>query len=97
MINNDVGQILYMSRRYDEAIEEARKTFEIPELGLAAPSDGVGLPGKATIPGILAELETAVRLSGGNPGLMAYLGVAYAQAGRVESGKDTEADKSNAP
>lgn len=85
MINNDVGQILYMSRRYEEAMEEARKTLEMdPSLDWPHLQMGLAYLAKQQYPESIAELETAVRLSGGNPGLMAYLGMAYAQAGRRE-------------
>ncbi len=88
IINTDVGEILYNSRRYDEAVEQSRKTLEMdPNFAAAHNCLGVTYLAKQQYPESIAELETAVRLSHGQPHFMAYLGIAYAQAGRREEAR----------
>jgi tetratricopeptide (TPR) repeat protein len=84
IIHNDVGQLLYEARRYDQAIEEERRTVEMDET-LPWPHLWLGLSylAKGQNPEAIAELQSLVRLSGGSPGAMAVLGMAYARAGRV--------------
>ncbi len=88
IIQNDVGQLLYEARRYDEAIEEERRTLEMDE-SLSWPHLWLGLSylAKEQNPEAIAELQTHVRLSGGDPGAMAMLGMAYARTGRVAEAK----------
>jgi len=88
IIQNDVGQLLYEARRYDEAIEAERRTLEMDE-NLSWPHLWLGLSylAKEQNPAAIAELQTHVRLSSGDPGAMAMLGMAYARTGRVEEAK----------
>ena len=84
IIHNDVGQLLYQARRYDEAIEEERRTLEMDER-LPWPHRWLGLAylAKEQNPEAITELQTYVRLSDGEAGAMAMLGMAYARAGHV--------------
>jgi predicted Zn-dependent protease len=84
IIHNDVGQLLYEARRYDEAIEEERRTLEMDE-SLSWPHLWLGLSylAKQQAPEAIAELQAYVRLSGEEPGAMAMLGMAYARTGHV--------------
>ncbi len=88
IINADVGEILYNSRRYDEAIEQSRKALEMDRY-FAPAHNCLGLTylAKQQYPESIAELETAVRLSGGRSDFMAFLGTAYARAGRREEAR----------
>ena len=88
IINEDVAHLLYFARRYDEAIEQSRRVLEMdPTLAAAHATAGLAYLGKQQYSESVAELETAVRLSGGEPGTMAVLGMAYAQAGRAASAR----------
>jgi Flp pilus assembly protein TadD len=84
IINLDLAHLLYFARRYDEAIEQTRRTLEIdPSFAAAHATAGLAYLGKQQYAESVAELEAAVRLSGNEPGTMAVLGIAYAQAGRA--------------
>ena len=83
IINEDTAHLLYFARRYDEAIEQSRRNLEMdPTYAAAHATAGFAYLGKQQYAESVAELETAVRLSGGEPGTMAVLGIAYSQAGR---------------
>jgi TolB-like protein/Tfp pilus assembly protein PilF len=77
------GWILFHARRYEEAIREFRSLLAVhPDnasaywfLGFALSANGQ--PGEA-----IPELEKALSLSGGSPGVTGVLIRAYAQAGR---------------
>jgi tetratricopeptide (TPR) repeat protein len=88
MVSDQRGWVLYMARRYDEAIAQVRKTLELEPrfahahcwLGKAYLQKGMSREG-------LAELQEVVSLPGGDSGLfLPWLGYAYAR-----SGKRTEA------
>jgi TolB-like protein/DNA-binding winged helix-turn-helix (wHTH) protein/tetratricopeptide (TPR) repeat protein len=98
IINQDLAQLLYFARRYDDAIEQSRRVLEMDST-LAAPHVTAGLAylGKQQYSESVAELETAVRLSGGEPGTMAVLGIAYAQAGRVAEARKILEKLTSAP
>ena len=84
IINEDVAHLLYFARRYDEAIEQSRRNLEMdPTYAAAHATAGFAYLGKQQYSESIAELETAVRLSGGEPGTLAVLGIAYSQAGRA--------------
>jgi tetratricopeptide (TPR) repeat protein len=89
IIQNDVGQLLYEARRYDEAIEEERRTLDMDE-DLSWPHLWLGLSylAKQQNREAIAELQTYVRLSGAEPGAMALLGMAYARSGRLTEAKE---------
>lgn len=83
IINEDLAHLLYFARRYDEAIEQSRRTLEMdPTFAAAHVTAGLAYLGKQEYSASIAELENAVRISGGEPGTIAALGIAYAQAGR---------------
>jgi TolB-like protein/DNA-binding winged helix-turn-helix (wHTH) protein/Tfp pilus assembly protein PilF len=83
IINEDVGRLLYFARRYDEAIEQSRRTLEMdPTFAPSHVTAGLAYLAKQQYSESLAELESAVRVAGNDPGTMATLGIAYAEAGR---------------
>jgi tetratricopeptide (TPR) repeat protein len=84
MLYGDVGQLLYTARRYDEAIEQERRTLEMDE-SLPWPHRWLGLSylARQQYPEAIVELQANLRLSGRDPGAMALLGMAYARAGQV--------------
>jgi TolB-like protein/DNA-binding winged helix-turn-helix (wHTH) protein/Flp pilus assembly protein TadD len=84
IINEDVAHLLYFARRYDEAIAQSRRNLEMDATYAAAHATaGFAYLAKQQYSESIAELETAVHLSGDEPGTMAVLGIAYSQAGRA--------------
>jgi Flp pilus assembly protein TadD len=83
IINTDLGNTLYRLRRYNEAIEQFRKTIELDpnffraHLGLGLAYEQQGQFAEAT-----ASLQQAIATSDRNPGAMAVLGHIHARAGR---------------
>ena len=77
-----MGQILYYARRYDEAIEQCRKTLELdPNYAMAHTHLGQAYIQKRMYREALEELQKAIILSEQNPEVIAVLGYAYAAAG----------------
>jgi TolB-like protein/tetratricopeptide (TPR) repeat protein len=76
IISTDHGRILYVSRRYDEAIAQLHRTLELdPDFATAHDWLGIAHLAKGEDSAGLAEVEAAVRLTG----RQAYLGdLAYA-------------------
>ena len=92
IIQNDAGQLLYWARRYDEAIVQERRVLEMDE-NLAWPHRFLGLSyfAKQQYPEAIQELQSDVRLSGGNSAEMALLGIVYARTGHIaEARKELE-------
>jgi len=92
IIQSDAGQLLYWARRYDEAIVQERRVLEMDE-NLAWPHRFLGLSyfAKQQYPEAIQELQSNVRLSGGNSADMALLGMVYARTGHVaEARKELE-------
>jgi len=92
IIQNDAGQLLYMARRYDEAIVQERRVLDMDE-NLSWPHRFLGLSyfAKQQYPEAIQELQSDVRLSGGNSADMALLGMVYARTGHVaEARKELE-------
>lgn len=89
IIQNDLGQLLYMARRYDEAIDQERKTLEMDE-SLSWPHRWLGLSylAKQQYPEAIAELQSEVRLSRGNSAAMALLGMVYARTGHLAEAQE---------
>src|SRR5207245_9853899 len=83
IINNaDLGETYYMAHRYDEAIDQLRKTVEIEPGFYFAHSDlGAALQVKGDLAGALAEYEKARELND-DPYPLAILGNVYAASGR---------------
>jgi TolB-like protein/Tfp pilus assembly protein PilF len=86
LINNaDLGGNVYFnSRRYDEAIAQLRKTIEIdPRFYIAHYYLGQAFQLKGQLTEAIAEYQKAVELND-DPEALAYLGQAYARAGRQD-------------
>jgi serine/threonine protein kinase/tetratricopeptide (TPR) repeat protein len=92
IIQSDAGQLLYWARRYDEAIVQERRVLEMDE-NLPWPHRFLGLSyfAKQQYPEAIQELQSTVRLSGGESADMALLGIVYARTGHVaEARKELE-------
>src|SRR6185503_10361609 len=82
VFNAFVGATLFFARRYDEAIDECRKTIDLyPEFGVGHWYLGRAYLQKGRRPEAVAELTEAVRLSGGSPLMLGTLASAQAAAG----------------
>jgi TolB-like protein/DNA-binding winged helix-turn-helix (wHTH) protein/Tfp pilus assembly protein PilF len=80
-VNVGVGWCSYFARRYDDAINQYRKTLELePNFALAHQTLGMALAQKHDYPKAIAEFQTALTLSGG-ASAAASLGYAYGLAG----------------
>jgi DNA-binding SARP family transcriptional activator/TolB-like protein len=82
-INNDVGEILYFTRQYDQAVIQSRKTLALDADFIPAHQTlGLALMQKGRHQEGIAELRQALNMSGGNAYIHSLLGYAYAVAGR---------------
>jgi serine/threonine protein kinase/tetratricopeptide (TPR) repeat protein len=82
IINTDLGQDFFYSRRYDEAIAQLRKTIEMdPRFYFAHWVLGTTLQLKGQLSEAVAEYSKAVDLND-DPSVLALLGQAYARAGQ---------------
>jgi TolB-like protein/tetratricopeptide (TPR) repeat protein len=80
---DDVSSILFLGRRYDEAIRESRSTLAIqPDNAFALMNLGFSLVANDQAPDAIPALEKAVSLSKGSPAVTGVLIRAYAHAGR---------------
>jgi TolB-like protein/DNA-binding winged helix-turn-helix (wHTH) protein/Tfp pilus assembly protein PilF len=79
-----LGYLLYLAGRYDQSAAEFRQILELdPSRDLPHIYLGAIAVQKGDLTEAIRELETAVNLGdGGNPRAVAYLGYAYALAGR---------------
>jgi TolB-like protein len=84
IVSDQRGCILYLARRYDEAIEQIRKTLELePRFAHAHCWLGKAYLQKGMLREGLAELEEAASLPGGDSPLYRYwLGYGYARCGK---------------
>jgi len=83
IIKANVGVIYYFGRRNDDAIAELRAVLkEDPRFSTAHWGLGLALEQKQDYGHALAELDSAIALSGRGPNSLASLGHAYAVAGR---------------
>ena len=81
VINADLGVTLYLARRYDEAIEQLRKTLAIDSTFFYAHYNlGIALQLKGDLPAAIAEYEKAKQLSY-DSFVLALLGAAKGLAG----------------
>jgi TolB-like protein/Tfp pilus assembly protein PilF len=81
-VNVGVGWCSYFARRWDQAIEQYRKTLELEAgFALARQALAMALEQKGAHGEAIAEFQRAVELSGGSAGTIASLGHAYAKAG----------------
>jgi adenylate cyclase len=84
-INAGVGHVLYLSRQYDKAINQYRKTVDLdPSFMLTHIWFGRPYLEKGMFPEAISELETGVRLSGEGTLALGMLGHGLASAGRKE-------------
>jgi tetratricopeptide (TPR) repeat protein len=82
-VNNDLGRALYYARRYDEAIEQYRKTLQLyPTSADAHLNLALVYAETGAVDAAVAELRRWSSLSGDEP--QALLGYVYAAAGRRE-------------
>ncbi len=84
IINAEVGRWFYWSRRYDQAIDQLRKTLDEmdPNFGVAHWYLGMAYEQKARYEEALAELQKWSGLSGGDPAAIGALGHIYAVSGK---------------
>jgi adenylate cyclase len=84
-INAGVGHVLYLSRQFDRAIDQYRKTVELdPSFMLTHIWFGRPYLEKGMFPEAISELETGVRLSGEGTLALGMLGHGLASAGRKD-------------
>ena len=82
-IDSDAALNLFYARRYDQAIEQCKKTLELdPNFGLAHFWLGRVYQTKKIYPQAIAELRQANQLQPGNPLYLAVLGSAYGASGQ---------------
>jgi tetratricopeptide (TPR) repeat protein len=87
-IHTALGHVLYLSRRYDEAIAQYRRALELdPAFAQAHLWFGRPYLEKGMFDAAIAEVETAVRLSHESTMSLAVLGHAHASAGHVRDAK----------
>jgi tetratricopeptide (TPR) repeat protein len=81
IINTDLGSTYYDARRYDEAIEQLRKTLEMdPNFYSAHMRLGRALAAKGALGAAIGEYQKARALND-NPFVLGLLGHAYASSG----------------
>ncbi len=84
-MNTFMGATLYFAGRYDEAIEQCRKTIEMdPNFAVAHWHLGLAYEQKGMFDDAIAEFQKAITLSGGSPLMKAALGHAYAKSHRKD-------------
>jgi serine/threonine-protein kinase len=84
IIQTDAGQLLYMARRYDEAIVQELRVLEMDEnMSQAHRYLGLAYFEKQQYSEAVQQLQSDVLLSGAKPGAMALLGMVYARTGRI--------------
>src|SRR2546426_5991208 len=89
-INTGVGHVLYLSRQYDQAIEQYRNTIKLnPNFVQARLWFGRPYLQKKMYKEAIAELDQAVALSGGSTISLAMLGHANGTAGNKDEAKKT--------
>jgi tetratricopeptide (TPR) repeat protein len=82
-INAELGYVFFDARKYDEAIEQERKTLELDSnYELAIRVLGRAYLQKALYDKGIAEFEKELVISPANPNALADLGRGYALAGR---------------
>ncbi len=82
-IGADVATLLVIARRYDDAIEQGRKTIEInPNYAVTHFVQGMAYEQKQMYRQAIAAFQKAVEFSGGNTAFRSNLAHAYALAGR---------------
>jgi eukaryotic-like serine/threonine-protein kinase len=88
IINVAVGWACYHARRYDEAIEQLRRTVELdPNYPVSHWILGLSLRKTCFHEAAITEGEKAVKLSGGSPLMRAALAHTFAAAGRTQDAR----------
>jgi TolB-like protein/Flp pilus assembly protein TadD len=83
MISTELGWLLYLGRRYEEAAEQAHKTLEMePRFPPALYVLGLAAAGAGRCEAAAAHFDDVVRRSGQNPAALAALGHVHATGGR---------------
>jgi len=88
--------VLYLARRYDDALEQCRKTLELdPEFALTLSNLGLCSIQKSLFQEAIAALELAAASSGNNTEFLSYLAYAYVMSGNLEKAHEVlgELDK----
>jgi len=76
-----MGATLYYAGRYDEAIDQCRRTIEMdPNFAVAHWHLGLAYEQKQVFDAAIEEFQKAISLSGGSPLMKAALGHAYAKS-----------------
>lgn len=89
-INNDMGEIYFFARQYDQAIDHCRQTMEMDANFIPAHQTlGLAYLQKGQHPQALAELKKAVAMSANNAYILALLGHAYGVAGQRSEAEAT--------
>jgi non-specific serine/threonine protein kinase len=89
IINVAVGWSLYFGRRYDEAIEQLRKTLELePNYPIAHWILGLVYRKTDSYEMAITEGEKSVATSGGSPLMQGALAQTYGMAGRTKEAKE---------
>jgi eukaryotic-like serine/threonine-protein kinase len=84
VIKADVGRCFYYSHRYDQAIDQLRKTLGVldPNFAVAHRFLGMAYEQKAMYAQAIAEFQRWSSLSGGDPAATGALGHAFAVSGK---------------
>jgi tetratricopeptide (TPR) repeat protein len=78
---------MYLARRFDQAVEQCRKTIELaPNVGTPHAILGLALSFQGPSPEAIGEAEKGAQLSG-SPSHLAMLGYIYAKAGKRSDAK----------
>src|SRR5262249_3395956 len=81
--------VLFAARRYDEAIQQSRKTMDLdPDFAIAHFEIGQALAQKRAYAPAIEELQKANSLSGGDATCTAVLAFAYTASGRSEEARE---------
>jgi tetratricopeptide (TPR) repeat protein len=80
-MNTFMGATLYYAGRYDEAIDQCRRTIEMdPNFAVAHWHLGLAYEQKQSFDAAIEEFQKAISLSGGSPLMRAALSHAYAMS-----------------
>ena len=81
VMNTFMGATLYYAGRYDEAVEQCRRTIQMdPNFAVAHWHLGLAYEQKQLLDAATEEFRKAISLSGGSPLMKAALGRAYAES-----------------
>ena len=83
VLRSDTALVLFYARRYDEAVQECKKALEIDaSFGLAHRTLAAIYAAQGKYLQAIAEFETATRLLGRDPWMIAEIGRSYARLGQ---------------